>query len=391
MVSLRQAVDRLRSWMEHRNFAGFEPFDLLNSPWLQGKWARQPLPGVALIQIGKRFGGARLRRLLKVPVSRNPKALGLALGAYCDLQKCGYDVSDQAAGLKAALIALRSPQEADYCWGYDWDYLSLRGSRLTAFSANCIATCFCAHALLDMSEVFADVEARDMGESAARFVILRLNRSFESEDAVCFSYTPNDRTLIYNSSALAGALLARVGTLLGDSSYLALARKAMVFLARGQLSGGGWHYGRLRRQHWMDSFHTSYNVCALLDYQRYTGDPAFEQAMLRGHRYYMATFFEQDGTPRYFHNQTFPVDIHACSQALLHATAFHALDSAATASAWRTFHWTMEKMGAPDGSFYYQRHRWWTNRTPYMRWAQAWMLRALSRMLAVHARGSRSH
>ena len=38
-------------------------------------------------------------------------------------------------------------------------------------------------------------------------------------------------------------------------------------------------------------------------------------------------------------------------------------------------------MAAADGSFYYQRHRLWTNRTPYMRWGQAWMLRALAKLL----------
>ena len=58
----------------------------------------------------------------------------------------------------------------------------------------------------------------------------RLNRSFESADEICFSYTPNDKTWIYNSSALAGVFLARVGRLRGNQTYLSLARKAMVFL-----------------------------------------------------------------------------------------------------------------------------------------------------------------
>jgi hypothetical protein len=41
----------------------------------------------------------------------------------------------------------------------------------------------------------------------------------------------------------------------------------------------------------------------------------------------------------------------------------------------------MKNMAAADGSFYYQRHRLWTNRVPYMRWGQAWMLRALAKLL----------
>jgi hypothetical protein len=41
----------------------------------------------------------------------------------------------------------------------------------------------------------------------------------------------------------------------------------------------------------------------------------------------------------------------------------------------------MKNMRSPDGSFFYQRHRLATNRTPYMRWGQAWMFRALARLL----------
>jgi hypothetical protein len=378
---LLQAIEALRRWIETRQFAGYEPFDLLNSPYLGGPWARKPLPSLLLIQSGKRFGGLRLRQSLKIPPSRNPKALGLCLSAYCDLAQTGYDVSAEAAWLKAELIRLRSPHETEYCWGYDWDYISLRGPRLPAFAPNCIASCFCATAMMEMNEVFGDFEAREIAESVARFLATRLNRSFESADEVCFSYTPNDRTLIYNASALAGVFLARVGKLCRNEAYLSLAHKAMVFLQRSQMQTGGWYYGRFRRQRWIDSFHTSYNVCALLDYQRITGDPAFEEAMLRGHRYYQASFFTEEGAPKYFHNRTFPIDIHACSQAILHFAAFSSVDPSALERASRTFQWTMRNMAASDGSFYYQRHRLWTNRVPYMRWGQAWMLRALAKLL----------
>jgi hypothetical protein len=379
--SLTQTLETLRTWIETRQFAGYDPFDLLNSPYLSGAWTRRALPAIFLIQAGKRFAGLRLRQTLKIPPGRNPKALGLCLSAYCDLAQAGYDVSAQAAWLKDELIRLRSPGEADYCWGYDWNYVSLRGTRLPAFAPNCIASCFCATAMMEKHKVFVDSEALEIAQSVARFLAGRLHRSFESADEVCFSYTPNDKTMIYNSSALTGAFLARAGRLSGNENYLLLARKAMVFLQKGQLPTGGWYYGRLRRQRWIDSFHSSYNVCALLDYQRITGDSSFEGAMLLGHHYYQSSFFTEEGAPKYFHNRTFPVDIHSCSQAILHFIAFSSIDPTALDRAWKTFRWTMRNMAAADGSFYYQRHRLWTNRTPYMRWGQAWMLRALAKLL----------
>ena len=383
--SLTQGLEALRRWIETRQFAGYEPFDLLNSPYLSGAWARKALPAILFIQAGKRFAGLRLRQALKIPPSRNPKALGLCLSAYCDLAQAGYDVSAEAAWLKNELIRLRSPLEAEYCWGYDWDYVSLRGPRLPAFAPNCIASYFCGTAMMEMHKVFADSEALEIAESVARFLTTRLHRSFESAEEVCFSYTPNDKTLIYNSSALTAVFLARIGSLRENQEYLSLAHKAMVFLQRGQLESGGWYYGRLRRQRWIDGFHTSYNVCALLDYLRITGDRTFNDAMLLGHRYYQTNFFTGEGAPKYFHDRTFPIDIHGCSQAILHFIAFTSIDPQALELAQRTFGWTMNNMAAPDGAFYYQRHRYWTNRTPYMRWGQAWMLRALARLLLASA------
>jgi hypothetical protein len=383
--SLTEAVETLRTWIETRQFAGYEPFDLLNSPFLSGAWARKTLPAILLIQAGKRFAGLRLRQALKMPPSRNPKALGLCLSAYCDLMQAGHGVSSEAAWLKNELIRLRSPHEAEYCWGYDWDFVSLRGPRLPAFAPNCIASYFCGTAMLEMHQVFADSEALQIGESVARFLATRLNHSFESGEELCFSYTPWDNTQIYNSSALAAVFLARVGSLRGNQEYLSLARKAMVFLQRGQLESGGWHYGRLRRQRWIDGFHTSYNICALLDYQRTTGDHTYQDAMLLGHHYYKATFFTHDGAPKYFHDRPFPIDIHACSQAILHFIAFSSIDPQALELARKTYRWTMRNMVAPEGAFYYQRHRLWTNRALYMRWGQAWMLHALAKLLLASA------
>ena len=78
----------------------------------------------------------------------------------------------------------------------------------------------------------------EIAESVARFMTTRLHRSYESADEVCFSYTPNDKTLIYNSSALTGAFLAWIGRLSDNDEYLSLSRKAMVFLQRGSTADG---------------------------------------------------------------------------------------------------------------------------------------------------------
>ena len=104
--NLSSAVDRslltLQKWVEQHRFAGYEPFDVLNSLLFAGRWPAHGLPAVCLIQFAKRLGGLRLRRWLQVPESRNPKALGLFISAYCDLARSGYDTQAVAEYLNAA-------------------------------------------------------------------------------------------------------------------------------------------------------------------------------------------------------------------------------------------------------------------------------------------------
>src|SRR5262249_30565636 len=116
---LRPSLVRLKAWVEQRDFAGWEPYDLLNSPFLsRGIRTNFPLNWLA-IQVGKRSGWTGLRRLLRVPSSKNPKALALFLSGFCDLARMGESAIDQAEYLVSELLRLRSPGEIEYCWGYD--------------------------------------------------------------------------------------------------------------------------------------------------------------------------------------------------------------------------------------------------------------------------------
>jgi hypothetical protein len=125
----------LQRWAEEQDYAGYEPFDILNSPLLQGRRPRWWPLAIMLIQFGKRFAGLRLRHWLRVPKSKNPKAIGLFLSAYCDLARCGDDTRSQVNYLKSELKRRRSPNESEYCWGYDWDVVTRAGWRL-AFGSN---------------------------------------------------------------------------------------------------------------------------------------------------------------------------------------------------------------------------------------------------------------
>lgn len=376
LQAINAAIKDVREWIEKRDYAGHEPYDILNSP-LFGAWVfgLRPLSW-SLIRMGRR-GGMTLRRILRVPASKNPKALGLMLSGYCDLLTAGEDFWPQMNYLKTELKRLRSPREEHFSWGYDWNFVALRGTVLPAFQPNAIATAFCGNALLDMAKA-GDSEAGQIAKSAGQFIVNRLNRSVDTPTNLCFSYTPWDRTRIYNSSALAGAFLTRLSAYGFDVDYVDVAKRCMHYLCQAQRPDGSWFYGGGRLQRWIDSFHTGYNLEALLAYRQLTGDGSVDHAINWGYKFYVNHFFNRDGAPKYFNDRLYPIDVHCCSQAILTFCSFVREDAKAGERAVRMAGWTLANMRSQSGTFYYQKHRLWRDRTPYMRWGQAWMFRALA-------------
>src|SRR5262249_7775691 len=248
------------------------------------------------------------------------------------------------------------------------------------FSPNAIATVACGEALLDAWEQFGSRDAFEIAQSVGRFIVTRLNRSVDLPDELCFSYTPANRTRIYNSSALCCAFLVRLGRLKETDEHASLARRGMQYLANRQRDDGSWAYGEGGWQNWIDSFHTGFNLSALLAYQSTTSDHSFEKVLDRGIRFYVRSFFDASGIAKYTPDSIYPIDIHSCSQALLTLSDFSACTNSLDRLLDQVLCWTEKNMQSPEGFFYYQRHRFWTNRMPYLRWGQAWMFRALARL-----------
>jgi hypothetical protein len=76
------------------------------------------------------------------------------------------------------------------------------------------------------------------------------------------------------------------------------------------------------------------------------------------------------------------VDVHSAAQAIITFVEMTDLMPDADQMANRSVTWAISNLRDRSGFFYFQRHRFYTIKIPYMRWAQAWMLYALSRYLA---------
>ena len=148
-----------------------------------------------------------------------------------------------------------------------------------------------------------------------------------------------------------------------------------------QYKDGSWDYGEAPSQRWKDNFHTGFNLCALRTIGRCAETSDFEPHVQRGFEFYKNHFFREDGAPKYYHDRTYPIDIHSVAQSIITLLALKGLDDGNVALAWAVFGWAMDHMWDDRGYFYYQKVPGYTIKIPYMRWGQAWMLLALTTLL----------
>jgi hypothetical protein len=180
---------------------------------------------------------------------------------------------------------------------------------------------------------------------------------------------------------LAAALLVRVYAVTGEASFRTAAEQAAAFTLSRQRSDGAWVYGEADDQGWIDSFHTGFVLVSLKSLISHLERGDWLGGLRRGYDFYAKRFFLADGTPGYYHNRLYPLDVHSAAQAVITFCEMMELTPNARNLAARAVKWATQNLQAPTGFFYFQRHRFYTNKIPYMRWSQAWMLYALSLFL----------
>ena len=65
---------------------------------------------------------------------------------------------------------------------------------------------------------------------------------------------------------------------------------------------------------WRDNFHTGFKLECLSIYQNIFEDYTFDKNLKLGFNYWINNFFLDDGTPKYYDNDVFPIDLHTVGQ-----------------------------------------------------------------------------
>ncbi|MFI5185140.1 MAG: hypothetical protein ACHQF0_00280 [Chitinophagales bacterium] len=374
---------RLKNYCEQEDFKGWDPFDGLNSRLFQQLplLSKKRLPRLVWIQLFKKLP-FNLRTVLGVKKGYNPKGIALFLAGYCKLSSLRglHDESVEKINVLAKrLISLRTDNFSGNCWGYNFDWQS-RAFFQPKFTPTVVATTFAANALIDAYEVTNDTVYLDAAIHSKEFILNDLNRTYSGGGKFAFSYSPQDHTSVFNASLLGARLLSRIYSYTNDHELKELAKNAVDYCVDFQNNDGSWMYSPLPYHGWIDNFHTGFNLECISDYALYTNDHSYNNSLCKGMEYYLKTFFDHKGRSKYYSDSLFPIDIHAPSQLVitLEKTKYFNENRELID---RVLKWTITNMQSPDGYFYYQKRKFYTNKIPYMRWSQGWMFYALSAYL----------
>ncbi len=392
---LSRALKRLDDWIEKEDFRGWEPHDALNSPTIRSIVGENEMLRLIAVQ-GLRRSPVNLRKLLRIPKAHNPKAMGLFLASYT------YKYRLEAKAEHLVLIGrfARWLEEnatkgfSGPCWGYNFDWPN-RGFFAPTGTPTVVNTAFVGLSFLEADLDLTPFSERNnnsrtdgldllrIARGACDFVLRDLNRDCSTAGQLCFSYTPLDHRFVHNASLLGAQLLAATHARTGEPELREAALSAARFTVARQKSDGSWAYGTRPNDQWVDNFHTGFVLVSLNEIQRLLRTNEFDLAIQNGYQFWKRRMFLENGIPKYYVHRTYPIDVHSIAQAILTFIEFEGSDSEALGDADRLSRWAIKNLQDESGFFHYQIHRWYRNRIPYMRWGQAWMQLALTRLRAV--------
>jgi rhamnogalacturonyl hydrolase YesR len=396
-AEIMHSITRLDSWITINGWAGYDPYDIKGHPRVlklscnrnENRASRLIKRGLLLsIEVFPRAS----RRLLRVKEEINAKAMGLFASGYLKL----YEYIKEEAYLHKAyeclnwLEANKSQGYAGDCWGYpfDWQTLVLIPKR----TPSAVVSSICGDAFWDFYSFTGDKKYLDICQSVCQFLINSLNIDYINDNRICFSYTPIDRFHVHNANLFAAEFLIRVGKESNNEEFYMHGIKALNYSLDAQNRDGSFYYWALSdgsvynisetTLKTIDHYHTGFVLRSLYSIYKNTADKRVFEALSKGYQFYRDRLFADKRVPKLKPDSTYPINVHSCAEAVLCMSILSDMFPDALEYARNAFIWAKENMQTKEGWFIYMI----LNigglsrkvKIPYIRWGQAWMMRAMS-------------
>jgi hypothetical protein len=385
---LKNSVLDLYTFVKKNGFEGYDPYDGLNSEFTSrisdnNKWLK-----MFIIQSLKSCP-INPRSILGIKKSINLKGVALITSAFLKL----FKLTNEKKFLEDAQFCLdilknNSLKEkySNYCWVGSVFNVQFPDDLGTPNVPSIVCTVACASAFLEYYEVSGSEESLEIAKSSANFIINNLY--INDKEKSFFKYTPtyNKNSIVYNASTLGVKLLSYVYKYTKNKEILDISKRVMDYIISKQKLNGAWYFsetnGIERKQ---IDFHQGFILEALNDFIKYTNSDKEEyiDALRKGVEFYKNEQFLLDGRCKWRYPRLWPIDIHNQAQGIITFSKLSNIRPEYLEFAKTIAKWTIDNMQDKSGYFYYQKWPVITNKIPYIRWGQAWMLLALSTLLEV--------
>ncbi|MBU8893922.1 MAG: hypothetical protein KOO66_14165 [Bacteroidales bacterium] len=384
------AYDQLEDWIEKNGPLSYDVSDIKALRFfifiknLSHKSKLAKTLTAPLIYLSDNYSNI-LRKVFVVKKNLFPQGQAVIARAYFSKYKITKDkiYLEKAINILEWLKQNTSPGYNKLCWGqpYNWHSRKLFPENVPRATV----TSQVANAFLDAYEILHEKKYLDVAESSCNFFIESLNWEKDKDGFICFSYTSVDNYNIHNSSMLAAAVLIRTWKYSGVENFKEYGLRAMNFTIKHQNENGSWYYwappdkiiGKI------DNYHTGFILESLEVIKKHLGTEFNgEKALEKGLRYYLDNFFENSVIPKMTYKSTYPIDIQSCAQAIITLGEIKPRLPELSEKAEKIAMWTINNMMDKKGYFYYRIYKnGRIDKTPYIRWSESWMLRALTFLL----------
>jgi hypothetical protein len=315
---------------------------------------------------------------MRFPIADAHYAMGFA---FLYLATGDSSQLENAVHFLTELERSRCGQFKEYCWGYPFDWVWLRGT-IKRQTPLITTTPYVYEAFLQVYQVHPRDEWKLILESIARHAAIDIKDVRTSEKASSCSYTPFDEGSVINAAAYRAFLLTSASQVLSKGDYWRIAERNLNFVLENQNPDGSWPYAVDGVRDFVDHFHTCFVMKALAKIHALTGHPACLEALSKGAKYYLENLFSEDGLPKPFSKAprltVYKRELYDCAECINLCLLLRDRFSQLETTLETVVKGILKDWIKPDGSFRSRRlHFGWDN-VPMHRWGQSQMFRSLA-------------
>ncbi len=383
------SLESLYHWVKRERYLGWDPYDGLSGE-ISRKFANKKLLNIAMIQLNL-YSPVNLRPLLGIKKDRANKAIALFSRAYLGLYGATGDpvFRIEAKKLLKELADKNISGNKDQfsCSSYYFEYMAPK-HRLAPEIPDIICITESIKSFVSAYEILNKRRYLLQSKKAINALIHML--LCEENGVTYFKYTPYEESrVVFDVSALALESISQFLKHIPNQELVAIGNKVLASLVEYQANNGTWpfsYYIPKNSYYWQVDYHQGFIIDGIVSFLPYT-DNSLQQrvhrAVERAIWFYRYKQFDTDGRSYYRYPVKYPINIHNQSQGIITFTKLYRMFGVVEHFnfARKIARWTIQNMQDPAGYFYSQVWPGVVNKIPYMRWAQAWMMLALTTLL----------